>query len=278
MEVAMVDEIIKKLLEAGVHFGHQTRRWNPKMKRFIFGQRSGIYIIDLEKTVDALNKARDFVHTLTVKGGRVLLIGTKKQAQEVMKSEAMRSGMYYVTNRWRGGLLTNYQTVKKSVQRMITIEKMSENGIFERLTKKEIARLTKELDKLQKDLMGIRDMERLPDAVFIVDTKNEEIAVKEAIKLHIPIIGLIDTNCDPDFVDYPIPGNDDALKSIRFVASLITDSIIEGRKGYMETVGNNEQVNAVTAADSQQTRIDSAIEKPRQPVYEKTPSRENEGN
>ena len=161
---------------------------------------------------------------------------------------------------------------------MITIEKMSENGIFERLTKKEIARLTKELDKLQKDLMGIRDMERLPDAVFIVDTKNEEIAVKEAIKLHIPIIGLIDTNCDPDFVDYPIPGNDDALKSIRFVASLITDSIIEGRKGYMETVGNNEQVNAVTAADSQQTRIDSAIEKPRQPVYEKTPSRENEGN
>ena len=232
----MVDEMIKKLLEAGVHFGHQTRRWNPKMKRFIFGERSGIYIIDLEKTVETLNQACDFVHGVASKGGQVLFVGTKKQAQEVIQSEATRAGMYYVNNRWLGGLLTNYQTVRKSVDRMKAIEKMGENGIFERLTKKEIARLTKEKEKLGKDLNGIRDMVKLPSIVFIVDTKKEEIAVKEAQKLNIPIVGLIDTNCDPDVIDYPIPGNDDALKSIRFVASLITDNIIEGRKKYMETV------------------------------------------
>ena len=176
----MAEELIKQLLESGVHFGHQTKRWNPKMKRFIFGERSGIYIIDLEKTVDCLNQARDFVHELAAKGGKMLFVGTKKQAQDVIKAEACRASMFYVNNRWMGGLLTNFQTVKKSVHRMKTIEKMNENGIFQRLTKKEVAELTKEKDKLSRDLIGIREMGVLPQAIFIVDPKKEEIAVREA--------------------------------------------------------------------------------------------------
>ena len=194
----MADELIKKLLEAGVHFGHQTKRWNPKMKKFIFGERSGIYIIDLEKTIECLNLARDFLHDIAAKGGNILFVGTKKQAQEVVETAALDSKMYYVKNRWLGGLMTNFQTVKKSVERMKYIEKMSENGMFEKLTKKEIARYSKEKEKLQKDLNGIRDMGGLPQAIFIVDSKKEEIAVKEAQKLKIPVVGLIDTNCDPD--------------------------------------------------------------------------------
>ncbi len=228
----MVEELIKKLLEAGVHFGHQTQRWNPKMKKYIFGQRSGIYIIDLEKTVECLNAARDFVKEIALKGGRILFIGTKKQAQMIIEEEAKRSEMYFVKNRWLGGLLTNFQTVRKSIDRLKTIEAMSTNGIWQNLTKKEIARLTKEKDKLLRDLGGIREMRDLPEAVFIVDPKSEEIAVKEANKLKIPVVGFIDTNSDPDLIDYPIPGNDDALKSIQVVVSLITDSIIEGRKEY----------------------------------------------
>ena len=229
----MTDELIKKLLEAGVHFGHQTKRWNPKMKKFIFGERSGIYIIDLEKTVECLNAACDFLRGVASKGGSILFAGTKKQAQEVIEEEAKRTNMFYVKYRWMGGLLTNFQTVKKSVDRLKSIEKMAEDGIFERLTKKEVARLTKEKNKLARDLSGIREMGRLPQAIFIVDSKKEEIAVKEAIKLNIPIVGLIDTNCDPDMIDYPIPGNDDALKSIRVVTSAITDSILEGKKEFM---------------------------------------------
>ncbi len=229
----MAEELIKKLLESGVHFGHQTKRWNPKMKRFIFGERSGIYIIDLEKTIDFLNQARDFIFEVASKGGNILFVGTKKQAQEVVEEAARNCNMFYVRNRWLGGLLTNFQTVKKSVERLKAIEKMSENGIFAKITKKEIARLTKEKDKLLKDLSGIREMTGLPQAVFIIDSKKEEIAVQEAKRLHIPIIALIDTNCDPDVVDYPIPGNDDALKSIRIIVSLITESILEGRKQYM---------------------------------------------
>ena len=229
----MAEELIKKLLESGVHFGHQTKRWNPKMKKFIFGERSGIYIIDLEKTIEYLNQARDFIYEIAAKGGNILFVGTKKQAQEVVEEAAKKSGMFFVKNRWLGGLLTNFQTVKKSVERLKSIEKMSENGIFEKLTKKEIARLTKEKDKLLKDLNGIRSMGGLPQAIFVIDSKKEEIAVKEANKLGIPVIGLIDTNCDPDVIDFPVPGNDDALKSIRLIAFLIVDSILEGRKQFL---------------------------------------------
>jgi small subunit ribosomal protein S2 len=229
----MVEDLIKKLLEAGVHFGHQTKRWCPKMKRYIFGQRSGIYIIDLEKTAECLNRARDFARDTAAKGGRFLFVGTKKQAQIIIEEEAKRAEIFYMKNRWLGGLLTNFQTVKKSIARLKAIEQMAQEGVWENLKKKEIARLTKEKEKLARDLDGIRDMGVLPGVVFIVDPAREEIAVREARKLNIPIIAVIDTNCDPDLIDYPIPGNDDALKSIRFLTSLISDSVIEGRKEYL---------------------------------------------
>ena len=229
----MPSELIKQLLEAGVHFGHQTKRWNPKMKKFIFGSRSGIYIIDLEKTEECINAARDFLTEITSKGEFVLFVGTKKQAQDVIKQEAIRSGMYYVTDRWPGGMLTNFATIKKSINRLKDIEKMRTDGTFEKLTKKEIARLEKELAKLNKNFSGIVPMERMPKAAFVVDTKKEETAVREARRLGIPIIGLIDTNSNPDLVDYPIPGNDDATKSIRTVATIIADTIIEGRKKFL---------------------------------------------
>ncbi len=231
----MVDELIKKLLESGVHFGHQTQRWNPKMKKFIFGQRAGIYIIDLEKTVACLNTAREYVKDVAAKGGDVLFVGTKKQAQLIVEEEANKAKMFYIKNRWLGGLLTNFQTVKKSISRLNEIEKMSENGVWENLKKKEIARLTKERDKLLRDLGGIREMKKLPSILFVVDPKKEDIAIKEAIKLHIPVVGIVDTNCNPDVIDYPIPGNDDALKSIRFITSLVVESILEGVKEFTES-------------------------------------------
>ncbi len=229
----MPSELIKQLLEAGVHFGHQTKRWNPKMKKFIFGSRSGIYIIDLEKTEECVNAARDFLMDITSKGEFVLFVGTKKQAQDVIKQEAIRCGMYYVTDRWPGGMLTNFATIKKSINRLKDIEKMRTDGTFEKLTKKEVAGLEKELAKLNKNFAGIVTMERMPKAAFVVDTKKEETAVLEARRLGIPIIGLIDTNSNPDLVDYPIPGNDDATKSIRTVASIMADTIIEGRKKFL---------------------------------------------
>lgn len=229
----MPSELIKQLLEAGVHFGHQTKRWNPKMKKFIFGSRSGIYIIDLEKTEECINAARDFLTQITSKGEFVLFVGTKKQAQDVIKQEAIRSGMYYVTDRWPGGMLTNFATIKKSINRLKDIEKMRTDGTFEKLTKKEVALLEKELAKLNKNFSGIVPMERMPKAVFVVDTKKEDTAVREARRLGIPIIGLIDTNSNPSLVDYPIPGNDDATKSIRTIASIIADTIIEGRKKFL---------------------------------------------
>ena len=229
----MASELIKKLLEAGVHFGHQSRRWNPKMKRFIFGERGGIYIIDLEKSVDRLNAARDFIRDIAAKGGKVLFVGTKKQAQEVIDVEAKRCGMYYVKYRWMGGLMTNLETVKKSVKKLNDIEKMETTGVVAQLTKKEASLLMKEKDRLLRDLGGIRDMGPLPQVMFIVDTKKEEIAVAEANRLGIPVIGLIDTNSDPDLIQFPIPGNDDAVKSIKFITGLITDSIIEGRNEYL---------------------------------------------
>jgi len=247
-------ELIKQLLEAGVHFGHKTARWNPKMKKFIFGERSGIYIIDLEKTEECLNKARDFLLTLSSKGEFVLFVGTKKQAQEVVLQEAQRCSMFHVTERWPGGLLTNFSTVKRSINRLKEIERMREDGTFGKLTKKEVARLEKELGKLNKNFSGIVQMEKMPAALFIVDTKKEETAVSEARRLKIPIVGLIDTNCNPDFVDFPVSGNDDATKSIRLITSLIADSIIEGRKRFLSYLTES----GVAVKKEKEGKLDSA--------------------
>lgn len=229
----MPSELIKQLLEAGVHFGHQKKRWNPKMEKFIFGEKSNIYIIDLEKTENCINAARDFLLEITSKGEFALFVGTKKQAQEVVQKEAIRCGMYYVTERWPGGLLTNFSTIKKSINRLKDIEKMREDGTFFKLTKKEVAHLEKELAKLNKNFSGIVKMERMPKAIFVVDTKKEDTAVREANRLSIPVIGLIDTNSNPDLVAYPIPGNDDATKSIATITALIADAVIEGRRRFL---------------------------------------------
>ncbi|MBF0489500.1 MAG: 30S ribosomal protein S2 [Candidatus Omnitrophica bacterium] len=228
----MAIELIKKLLEAGVHFGHQSRRWNPKMKKFIFGERGGIYIIDLEKTAEKLLTACDYMRDVASKGGVILFVGTKKQASDVIQEEANRCEMPYVKYRWMGGLLTNLETVKKSIRKLSDIEKMESSGITGRLTKKEKSLLMKEKERLLRDLGGIRNMPVVPQAIFMVDTKKEEIGVAEANRLGIPVVGLIDTNSDPDLIQYPIPGNDDAVKSIKFIAGMITDSIIEGRKEF----------------------------------------------
>ena len=220
---------MKDLLEAGVHFGHQTKRWNPKMKEYIFGERNGIYIIDLGKTVKLFREAEDFVTNLAAEGRTLLFVGTKRQAQDVIAEEAQRCGMFFVNERWLGGLLTNFATIQRSLGRLRDLEAMATDGRFDTLSKKEIARNEKERRKLAKNLDGIRAMSRLPDAVFIVDTKKEQIAVDEARKLKIPVIGIVDTNCDPDEVDFIIPGNDDALRAIRLFASRIADAVISGR-------------------------------------------------
>ena len=230
----MTTELIKKLLEAGVHFGHQTKRWNPKMKQYIFGEKSGIYIIDLEKTEKLLNKARAFISEVAAQGKPVLFVGTKKQAQEVIEEESKRCGAFYINHRWLGGLLTNFQTIKKSIKRYKEIDQMEKDGLFNSFTKKEIASLTAEREKLIKNLSGVIEMDRLPGAIFIIDSKKEETAVLEAKRLNIPVVGLIDTNCDPDLVDYPIPGNDDAIKSIKLITSFIAESVLDGKKRYDE--------------------------------------------
>jgi small subunit ribosomal protein S2 len=229
-------ELIKRLLEAGVHFGHQSKRWNPKMKKYIFGQKAGIYIIDLEKTVECLEKARNFISEVISQGKFILFVGTKKQAQEIIQEEAGRSECFSVTYRWIGGLLTNFQTVRKNVQRLKDIEEMEQDGRINKLTKKEIAKFMKEKEKLKKNLFGVVEMDKLPGALFVIDPKKEETAVLEANRLNIPVIALIDTNCDPDKVSFPIPGNDDALKSIRLIASLVADSVIEAKKSYKEVI------------------------------------------
>ena len=225
---------MKDLLEAGVHFGHQTKRWNPKMKPFIFGERNGIYIIDLGKTARLFKDAEQFVGQLASEGKTVLFVGTKRQAQDAIAEEATRCGMYFVNQRWLGGLLTNFTTIQRSLARLRELEAMATDGRYETITKKEIAKVEKEKRKLQKNLEGIRNMGKLPDAVFVVDTRKEKIAVDEARKLKIPVIGVVDTNCDPDEVDYVIPGNDDALRAIKLFASRIADAIISGR-GVRET-------------------------------------------
>jgi small subunit ribosomal protein S2 len=220
---------LKDLLEAGVHFGHQTKRWNPKMKQFIFGERNGIYIIDLAKTARLFKNAEQFVYDLAAEGRTILFVGTKRQAQDAIAEEAQRSGMYFVNQRWLGGLLTNFATIQRSLARLRDLEAMETDGRYETITKKEIAQVEKEKRKLQKNLEGIRNMTRLPDAVFVVDTRKEKIAVDEARKLKIPVIGVVDTNCDPDEVDFVIPGNDDALRAIRLFASKIADAVVAGR-------------------------------------------------
>ena len=220
---------MKELLEAGVHFGHQTKRWNPKMKDFIFGERNGIYIIDLQKTHRLLQDALQYAQDLAAQGRTILFVGTKRQAQEAVAEEAQRAGMPYVNERWLGGLLTNFVTIRKSLDRLRELESMSTDGRHERLTKKEVAGLEKERIKIEKNLKGIKGMKNVPDAVFVIDTRKESIAVQEARKLKIPVIGIVDTNCDPDEVDHVIPGNDDALRAIKLFAGRIADAVLAGR-------------------------------------------------
>jgi small subunit ribosomal protein S2 len=219
---------MKQLLEAGVHFGHQTKRWNPKMKPYIFGARNGIYIIDLQKTVGLFRRAFTFVSETVGRGGKVLFVGTKKQAQDALAEEAQRAGQYFVNNRWLGGTLTNFRTIKQGIDRLKTIERMEQDGTFERLPKKEVAALQREREKLEKNLGGIKEMSKLPGAVFVIDPKKEHIAIHEAGRLGIPVVAVVDTNCDPEGIDYVIPGNDDAIRSIRLFASKIADACVEG--------------------------------------------------
>ncbi|MEE1132497.1 MAG: 30S ribosomal protein S2 [Caryophanon sp.] len=222
---------MKQLLEAGVHFGHQTRRWNPKMKKFIFVERNGIYIIDLQKTVKKLEEAYDFMRQVGQDGGKVLFVGTKKQAQEAIKEEAERSGNYYINQRWLGGTLTNFGTIQKRVARMKQIEKMEEDGTFEVLPKKEVIQLKKQHERLVKFLGGIRDMTAIPDVMYVVDPRKERIAVAEARKLNIPLVGIVDTNCDPDEIDYVIPANDDAIRAVKLLTAKMADALIESKQG-----------------------------------------------
>ncbi|MCD8007142.1 MAG: 30S ribosomal protein S2 [Oscillospiraceae bacterium] len=222
---------MKQLLEAGVHFGHQTRRWNPKMAPYIFTERNGIYIIDLQKTVKKLDEAYMFLRDISAEGGEVLFVGTKKQAGDSIKEEATRAGAHYVNARWLGGMMTNFETIKTRIARLEQLHKMETDGTFELLPKKEVAKLTLEIEKLEKYLGGIKTMEKLPAALFIVDPKREKIAVSEARKLGIPIVAIVDTNCDPDEVDYVIPGNDDAIRAVKLISGAMADAIIEGRQG-----------------------------------------------
>ncbi|WP_318615392.1 30S ribosomal protein S2 [Sporosarcina sp. YIM B06819] len=233
---------MKQLLEAGVHFGHQTRRWNPKMKKFIFVERNGIYIIDLQKTVKKLEEAYAFMRQVGADGGKVLFVGTKKQAQDAIKEEAERAGMYYINQRWLGGTLTNFGTIQKRVARMKQIEKMEEDGTFDVLPKKEVGQLKKEHERLVKFLGGIRDMKAIPDVMFVVDPRKERIAVAEAIKLNIPLVGIVDTNCDPDEIDYIIPANDDAIRAVRLLTGKMADALLESKQGEDEEATQEDAV------------------------------------
>ncbi len=222
---------MKKLLEAGVHFGHQTRRWNPKMAEYIFTERNGIYIIDLQKTSDKVDEAYNFVKEVVANGEDILFVGTKKQAQESIKTEALRCGMHYVSQRWLGGMLTNYETIRKRIDRLNSLRVMEEDGTFDLLTKKEVIKLKHETERLEKFLGGIKNMNKLPGALFVVDPRKEKIAVEEARKLYIPVVAIVDTNCDPDEIDYVIPGNDDAIRAVKLLTAIMADAVLEGRQG-----------------------------------------------
>ena len=234
---------IKQLLEAGVHFGHHTRRWNPKMAEYIFTERNGIYIIDLQKTIKKFEEAYMYVRDVAAQGGTILFVGTKKQAADAIREEAERCGMYFVNVRWLGGMLTNYKTIRQSINRLNSLEKMQEDGTFDMLPKKEVAQLQKEMYNLEKNLGGIKTMQGIPSAIFIVDPRKEHNAVLEAKKLGIPVIAIVDTNCDPDDADYIIPGNDDAIRAIRLISSVLADAVIEGKQG--------EQLTEAEAADAE---------------------------
>jgi small subunit ribosomal protein S2 len=264
---------MKELLEAGVHFGHQTKRWDPRMKEYIFGERNGIYIIDLQKTLKMFKDASKYVTDLTAQGKVILFVGTKRQAQDAVAEEATRAGMFYINNRWLGGLLTNWVTVQKSVKRLQELDEMATDGRYDLLTKKEVIRLERERKHLQANLAGIKNMKRLPDALFVIDSNNEAIAVKEARKLGIPVVAVVDTNCDPTVVDYVIPGNDDALRAIRLFASKIADSAVEGvqmatDKQYVEVAGvsTEEQADEKPEAGTVEGIQAGALESPEEEV------------
>jgi len=234
---------MKQLLEAGVHFGHQTRRWNPKMAPYIFGDRNGIHIIDLQKTLKMANEAYSFMRELAAAGGKVLFVGTKRQARDAVKEEALRAGHYYVNHRWLGGTLTNFTTVQQSVRKMKDLIRQKEEGVFELLTKKEALNMERQLEKLERSLGGIKDMVRLPDCLFVIDVRKEELAVKEAIKLGIPVVAVVDTNCSPEGIDYIIPGNDDAIRAVRMFCGKIADALLEGSEAWaLENAGEGDDV------------------------------------
>jgi small subunit ribosomal protein S2 len=269
---------MKQLLEAGVHFGHQTKRWNPKMKPYIFGARNGIYIIDLQKTVGLARTAFRFISDSVAKGGTVLFVGTKKQAQDAIREEASRSGMFHVTNRWLGGTLTNFKTVKTGIDRLKTIEKMAADGTYERLPKKEVASLEREREKLEKNLGGIKDMARLPAALFVIDTKKEYIAVHEANRLGIPVVAVVDTNCDPEGIDFTIPGNDDAIRSIRLFTSKVAESCIEGKARHSAWVAEHGGRDEVAAQDERDAASERGDKRDRRgPRRERRQPREDRG-
>ena len=248
----MFDVTMKQLLEAGVHFGHQTKRWNPKMKEYIFGARNGIYIINLQKTVQLFKEAYNFIIDTVSNGESVLFVGTKKQAHDAIEEEAKRCNMFYINNRWLGGTLTNFQTIKKSIDRLKKIDAMKTDGTYENLPKKEVLRIEKEREKLEKNLGGIKDMDKLPGAVFIVDTRKEKIAVAETKKIGIPSVALVDTNCDPDDIAYVVTGNDDAIRAIRLFTSKIADACIEGRKLYEDKL--EAEAREAASVESEETK------------------------
>ena len=242
---------MKQLLEAGVHFGHQTRRWNPKMAEYIYMQRNGIHIIDLQKTVGMVDSAYNEISDIVANNGTILFVGTKKQAQDAISTEAQRCGMFYVNERWLGGMLTNFRTIRSRIERLKQIEKMEEEGTFERLPKKEVLKLRKEQEKLQKNLGGIKEMKRIPDAIFIIDPKKERICIQEAKALGIELIGICDTNCDPDELDYVIPGNDDAIRAVKLIVSKMADAVIEGNQGKTDEEESNEELEAIAEESAQ---------------------------
>ena len=253
---------MKQLLEAGVHFGHQTRRWDPKMAEYIFQARNGIHIIDLQKTSKKLDEAYTFVKEQIEEGKEILFVGTKKQAQECVKEAAQKCGMYYVDQRWLGGMLTNFDTIQKRIQRLKELEEMEENGTFEVLPKKEVILLKKEMSKLEKNLGGIKEMNKLPGVIFLVDPKKERIAILEAKKLNIPVVGLVDTNCNPEELDYPIPGNDDAIRSVRLITDVVANAVIEGRQGegFEVEVAEEQATEEVTEPESIEEVVAEATE------------------
>ena len=240
---------MKQLLEAGVHFGHQTRRWNPKMAEYIFTERNGIYIIDLQKTAKKIEEAYAFVRDVALDGKDILFVGTKKQAQEAITDEAKRVGMYYVNNRWLGGMLTNFKTIRKSIDRLYQLQKMEEDGTFELLPKKEVMKLRKEMEKLEKNFGGIKEMKDMPGAMFVVDPRKEKIAIAEAKRLNIPVVAIVDTNCDPEEVDYVIPGNDDAIRAVKLIVECIANAVLEAKQGesMADVEGDKEEVEATEA-------------------------------